>query len=76
MPTLRKTTGTLAPAGVPESGTLAAWCEAHHDGAIETDAVIRAEGLEVRVRKIRRRKVMEAVICRSATEMSPAISGS
>jgi putative hemolysin len=76
MQTLRKTTGIKSSTGVSESGTLAAWCETHHAGAIESDAVICAEGLQVRVRKIRRRKVMEAAICTSATEAPAAASES
>jgi putative hemolysin len=63
MDTLRTTTGTPR-AGPPENGTLAAWCASHHVGALDNDTVIRAEGLEVRVRKIRRHKVLEAVIRR------------
>jgi putative hemolysin len=62
MQVARTALGIKAMAGPAGPITLAAWCAAHHTGALAGDTVIRAEGLEVRVRKIRRRKVMEAVL--------------
>jgi putative hemolysin len=62
------TTGLAPPEDMPASASLATWCEAHHSGPLENDMRISADGLEVRIRKIRRRKVMEAVIRRSAVK--------
>jgi CBS domain containing-hemolysin-like protein len=65
MHAVRKATGSTPPQGVSEHGTLAAWCASHLSGALDNDTVLCADGLDVRIRKIRRRKVMEAVLRRS-----------
>lgn len=71
MHAVRKAAGITPPVGLSEHGTLAAWCEAHLSGVLDNDAMICADGLDVRIRKIRRRKVMEAVIRRSETRPAP-----
>jgi CBS domain containing-hemolysin-like protein len=52
----------LFPAG---RQTVAAWCESRHAGRLRIEDVIRADGLEVQVRKMRRGHVMEALVRRA-----------
>ncbi len=52
--------------------TLADWCEFQRGGTLHNEDLIRAEGLECQVRKIRRRRLMEALIRRA--ERAPCIT--
>ncbi len=57
--------GLPEPAGMPARETLAEWCEAHAAGALNNGDMVRHGGLECMVRKMRRRRLMEAVVRRS-----------
>jgi putative hemolysin len=64
MQQLAKETGVTDrdfPAG---ERTLAGWCETRHPAPLSNEDVVRADGLEVQVRKMRRGRVYEALVRR------------
>ena len=62
MPQLAKAAGISGEAFPPGRQTLAGWCEVRHAGSLHIEDVVRADGLEARVRKMRRGRVLEAVV--------------
>ena len=57
---------TGLPLGPPplDKQTLADWCKTHRGSPLRNGDIVRFGGLECFVRKMRRRKLMEAVIRR------------
>lgn len=55
--------------------TLADWCEAHWKVPLRNGDIVRFEGLECYVRKMRRRRLMEAVIRRCEQQSVGDFSG-
>lgn len=55
-------TGVALPADVAGSAALASWFEMRHREPFSSDTLLRADGFEVGIRKIRRHRIMEAVV--------------
>jgi len=66
METVAQAVGVPAPGNLATKMPLAAWCEKRLGRPPGSDDLIQAEGLEVQVRKIRRGRLLEAVIRRLA----------
>lgn len=68
MQQLAQEAGTDASAFPAGTRTLAGWCEAHHPAPLRIENVLCADGLEVQVRKMRRGRVLEAMVRLSAPQ--------
>lgn len=62
MGAVRTVTGLPSGGDAADARVLADWCRDASAGPLADGAMIRADGLEVMIRKMRRRRVMEAVV--------------
>jgi putative hemolysin len=65
MSTLAKALGLLWPSGSEADLKLADWCQRHSSKPFNGGEVISADGLQITVRKLRRKKISEAFVAKT-----------